>query len=156
MSLPILPRAEVFEASKYPIEMCQAAESASEANIGDGFLRFRQLLLRLGNAARLNETAEPYPGGLPEHVRKMRGCETGIARSFAKTQRGISKAVFDELATAADFLAFQLRLQVSNPLGALSKLPSKQLQQSHHGCNLFLRQIDRPLVGNTQFALGNL
>jgi hypothetical protein len=54
--LAILAGTEVFEGTKDTVEMRQAVEAAGVTDVGDGVLRLGKLLLRLGDAAGLNET----------------------------------------------------------------------------------------------------
>ena len=79
----MLAGAEVFEGTEDTIEMGQAVEAAGVANVGNGVLRLGELLLRLGNAAGLDETDEAGSCCLPEDMREVGRGKTGVAGGFA-------------------------------------------------------------------------
>ena len=132
--------------------MRQAVEAAGETDVGDGLAGVHELLLRLGDATGLDEAREAGPGGLAEHMREVRRCQTGVAGRVVETERRVAEVALHEFTATPDLDALQFRLKVANPLGAFAKLPRKEFQQAHDADELFPRHVDRTVVGGAQVA----
>lgn len=153
--LAMLAGAAVFEAAEDAVEMGEAVEAASVADVGNGLLRLGELLLGLGDAPGLDEMDEVGSGGLPEHVREVGGGQTRVLGGFRQRERWIAEFAFDKFPRAANLDPLQLDLQVADALGALAKLTRKQFEQAHHAGDLVGRQIGSAFVGGAQVAFGN-